>query len=450
MKKQIGLALAVMLLLMPLSTAAANDFDLNIGFQYNLVNDEGEPIANTIGVNIKPDISIGNFGIGLIGSFRFSFGGDAGFTFIAEDWIPDFTDDENLIDKAQTVASTYLPLIRYVRYGFKGDPLYARFGELDSVTVGTGIFVNRYTNTALQPDIRLMGAQFDIDGELFGFPYIGFETFISDLSAYNLMAGRVYTRPLAFISFPLLHDIQVGASYATDLDPDAYGHFTDAAATAPDQVLMYGADIMMPVLDMGLFGLTLYGDLAFQQKDETPVKAYRTGLMGDIVGFIRYRADVTFPESGYQPDYFSKKYDLDRYQPYENSIAVDNLYLFANLGFDLFDENLVLDVSIMGDLDPTAGTIDTPSMEAYMKLGEDLLPFFYFDATYTRNELDGSSLDTFLDGVLNPMQDSVINANVTVKYSIIETSFGYTIAFDENGDMSTSGFSLAGDIALPF
>ncbi len=63
---------------------------------------------------------------------------------------------------------------------------------------------------------------------------------------------------------------------------------------------MYGADIMMPVLDMGLFGLTLYGDLAFQQKDETPVKAYRTGLMGDIVGFIRYRADVTFPESGYQ------------------------------------------------------------------------------------------------------------------------------------------------------
>ncbi len=104
----------------------------------------------------------------------------------------------------------------------------------------------------------------------------------------------------------------------------------------------------------------------------------------------------------------------------------------------------------MGDLDPTAGTIDTPSMEAYMKLGEDLLPFFYFDATYTRNELDGSSLDTFLDGVLNPMQDSVINANVTVKYSIIETSFGYTIAFDENGDMSTSGFSLAGDIALPF
>lgn len=78
---------------------------------------------------------------------------------------------------------------------------------------------------------------------------------------------------------------------------------------------MYGADIMMPVLDMGLFGLTLYGDLAFQQKDETPVKAYRTGLMGDIVGFIRYRADVTFPESGYQPDYFSKKYDLDRYQP---------------------------------------------------------------------------------------------------------------------------------------
>ncbi len=46
------------------------------------------------------------------------------------------------------------------------------------------------------------------------------------------MAGRVYTRPLAFISFPLLHDIQVGASYATDLDPDAYGHFTDAAETA--------------------------------------------------------------------------------------------------------------------------------------------------------------------------------------------------------------------------
>lgn len=442
------------MVLSPVLGASNKDFDidLNLGIEYNLLNEDGEESSNVIGVNLRPDISIGNFGIGLTGALRFQIGTDSLFTFIAEDWVPDYSEDATLYEQIQTTASLYLPVFRYVRYGWKGDPLYLRLGELDSVTIGTGIFVNQYTNTALQPDTRLMGAEFDLDGELVGFPYIGFETFASDLALLDVMAGRLYIRPLAFIDFPVLNTLQFGGSYAVDRGPDNHdseGEFT----TAPDMVQMYGTDVMMPILSSSFLRMTLFGDMAFQSSpQEELTKAYRAGLMGRILGFLGYNADVTFPEEGFIPDYFGKNYDTDRYVVYtSDGISSDDIYLHAGAGFNFFDDNLVFDLNITGNIEAAEDPVQiaNPSMIAHLKLGEDILPFFFFDATYTKTQLNGDSFDEFLDDVLNPTVNSEIYADVTISYKVIETTFGYTITFDSDGNR-TQSLTAAGNLELPF
>lgn len=448
MKKKQMLCICILLLISPLALFAQTDFDLDIGFSYDQSSEDDS--SNTLGISLMPDIAFGNFGIGLEGLIRFDIAGDDGFSFIEEDWIPQFEEDASVVDKIQETASLYLPLIRYIRYGFKGDPLYGRIGELDDVTIGTGMFVTGYTNTALQPDTRIMGAELDIDGDLFGFPFVGFESFMSDLTRYNLFSARLYTRPFSFTSLPIISSIQFGGSYAADIDPDAYETF--GMDTVPEEISMYGLDMMLPLLDIGLFDLTLYGDLAFQDAvEETTAKAYRAGMRGSMAGFIRYKFDITAPEGSYVPDYFSASYDEDRSVSYTSPIEEGNLYAHANAGFDLFNSNLALDLHIKGEV-VTNETISIaePSMEAYFRLGEGLLPFFYFDAVYVRNNITGDSLQTFIDDITTPLVDSEISADVTVVYSFIKTTFGYTISYDTDGNRTSSEFNIAGLLELPF
>ncbi|MGM0432907.1 MAG: hypothetical protein ACQEQU_09355, partial [Spirochaetota bacterium] len=173
MKKLILTVLLITAAALPLFAANGDtDLDMELGFNYDRAVIDGETV-NLIGISALPDISVGKFGIGLDASFRFELGTGQLFRFRTEDWVPDFSDDVTFIDKTKTALSLYLPIFRYVRYGWKGDPIYVRLGELDSVTIGTGIFVNEYSNTVLKPGTRLLGGVFDLDGSLFGFPYVG-------------------------------------------------------------------------------------------------------------------------------------------------------------------------------------------------------------------------------------------------------------------------------------
>ncbi len=57
-------------------------------------------------------------------------------------------------------AYSYLRLIRYVRYGNKNEPFYARLGTLDYSRIGHGYIVDMYRNSASY-DLRKVGVEFD-------------------------------------------------------------------------------------------------------------------------------------------------------------------------------------------------------------------------------------------------------------------------------------------------
>ena len=86
-------------------------------------------------LQLQPDIPLGKVGIGLdlILLYNPYAEGD---------------EPEILAEDGETwnSPSTWLRLVRYVRYGRPYDPFYLRFGELDYLTIGHGSIMSGYSN----------------------------------------------------------------------------------------------------------------------------------------------------------------------------------------------------------------------------------------------------------------------------------------------------------------
>ena len=107
-------------------------------------------------VNITPEFEVWKLGVGL--GFMAQF--DEEGKFREEDW-----DSPN----------DYARILRYIRYGKKGDKIYGKIGALDSARIGNGLIMRNYSN---QLDIfnRKVGLVLDLD-----FCHAGIETVFSDV-----------------------------------------------------------------------------------------------------------------------------------------------------------------------------------------------------------------------------------------------------------------------------
>jgi len=121
-------------------------------------------------LSLRPDISIGKFGIGLDLSIYF----DADGNIRKEDW----DQGADIVEK-----------IYYVRWGLPGDPFYIRAGNLSPVTLGYGLVMRRYTNSIEWPSVRRVGMQMEVHAGS-----IGVETVIGnfrEIESPGLVAARV-------------------------------------------------------------------------------------------------------------------------------------------------------------------------------------------------------------------------------------------------------------------
>ncbi len=452
MKTKCTVFLILCVLLFGSTSALYSNVGLNMGFSYSSFVEDEETI-HLAGISVKPDFSFGNWGVGLDTTFNFRIGGDPAFQFFSEDWVPDWDEDASLVQNLRGVAGLYLPIFRYVRYGHKGDNLYGRIGMLDEYTLGTGVFMDRYANTMLLPQKRISGLVVDLDGRLFNFPYVGLETVIGNLAETDVLGARLFSRPFAFVDFPVVRSIQVGASYITDRNPAALDAYMDTQFTEdPEAVSMFGADMLVPLLPFALFSLDLFADAAFQAHpaNEDLSRAFRTGIRGKIIELANYTLDLTIPSNGYKPYYFDKRYDLNRLDKYtaDGLDSDDQYFLRGSAGFDLFDENLVVDILLQGEVANGFKKVENPSMTAYLKVGEDLMPFFFFDAYYTKHFTgEVESLDMFIDGILEPGINSTIEVKGNMRYKLFLTTIGISITYDEVGER-TVRTSIAGDLQL--
>lgn len=254
-------------------------------------------------LNIMPDLSFGKWGIGLDVNLRIGQDGKIRHE--------DFKD-----------AYGYLRMLRYVRYGQKNEPVYAKVGAIDFARLGHGSILYLYRNTASY-DLRKVGVEFDLD-----FQKGGLESMYSDVAGAGVLGLRGFVRPLQFsqaASIPILGNLEVGATFASDFNSNANRTWGDAAGTTRNAegggvLSIVGLDLGLPLLSHEYIRSTLYADYS-------KILSYGSGAAVGLdlrlrgLGIMTFDAkyERRFVGNQYLPTYFDAFYERDRYQVIDTS-----------------------------------------------------------------------------------------------------------------------------------
>ncbi len=133
--------------------------------------------------------------------------------------------------------SDYARIVRYVEYGVRTDPLYARLGEFNGAVIGHGTIMNRYFNV-LTVDQFELGFNTVLNANIGGV-----EVVLDNLFEPEVFGLRVYGRPNKFIEPGGFWDrYSIGLSLVTDVDaPLEFERISaDIDATQPLKVTREG------------------------------------------------------------------------------------------------------------------------------------------------------------------------------------------------------------------
>lgn len=409
------------------------------------VSATNEPTIAYQSLGLKPDFSIGKLGVGLDLTLNYRFtGGPNGdqFAIRSEDWIP---------DQNTSFLELYLPKIRYLSWAQKGDPLYVKLGSIDDTTLGNGFIVGDYANTQFLPDRRIFGLNFDLDGQLFKFPYVGVETFVDNLAAFDLLGGRLYTRPIYFTHIPIISNLQVGGTFVIDRNPFYYAlrdpnsdfNANTGSLTPPSNasVQIWGADVRQPILSNSVLSLAAFGDYV----RENQANGGMIGFGGRLFGAVTYGAQLRLLGQNFIPTYFDSTYDLyrvDKYAVYSGTdprtgnpvtLPAYNGWFFTS-GFSLLSDKLVFNVSLDGPFnpdysDPIASKFAYPHLRAVFVLAQGIIPGVAISATYDKTNIDS------LSALISPA-NAVIGAQIDYKTGPAVISLVYNLTYDP---FTTSG-----------
>ena len=260
---------------------------------------EGDPFFR---FQLQPEVDLGKIGIGLDLVLLYNpypeehEDGTMDAQFLAEDgeeW-------DNL--------STIIRTIRYLRYGGLNEPLYARFGELDYVTIGHGFIMSGYANH----DRR--GLRVNVSS---GTGNVGLETVVNNLADPTIFGGRAYLRPLQGTGMlSILERLEFGATYLTDIKPDLLPDDEKDDKTINEEPLIaLGADIAFPLIETNRFQLLLYDDLAVLNTKQIANPDETERAMGNAVGVglsipkALFKAEYRTFGEGFIPTVFDYTYE---------------------------------------------------------------------------------------------------------------------------------------------
>jgi len=424
----------------PAATPNPVDFGFGIGIgAVNLYNEAGDSVVYN-SIKLNPDLSIGKFGIGLDIDFRFTLNGDSGdttFSVYQPDWyLPGGTFLEYL--------NLYLSKFDYIRWGQSGDDLFAKIGSLENVSIGNGFIVGGYTNEMFKPATKYTGLRFELDTALFNWPYMGLEFFVSNISAWDLLAARYYVKPLGGISSPVFSGLEVGLTFSVDRNPYYFVERILDTTIPSDDVYVYGADIMQPLVDIKIFTMALYGDFVMQGLS-TPAVGGQTGLGGTLIKFMTWNGGLIFRGDDFVPTYFNRTYDLDRskkYIQYSNTGPTPfqdaGIDYKASLGFQFLDGGISFVTQLSGPFatpvqaDPVNVPWEYPHLMALFNVGEGIIPYFDMSFWYDKQGIDSLSAlvdptNALIGGRINyRIQGAVLSLQVDVKYDAVTTDWDVT------------------------
>jgi len=368
---------------------------------------------------LLPDIGYGPLGVGIDLSFHFRFyetpGGAFGFYPRQEDWWDSHLSTAQNVDK-------YLSRFLYVRWGHKGDPLYAQLGLLPSTTLGTGFLVGGYSNGALRPGLRYVGLELDASGELINLPYGGFESFVGNVSAFDVLGARFYAKPFGLLipDNAFLKEMQFGLTVAADTNP--FAQASSAVTKVSGSVVASGLDVMLPLYSSDLFSAVATTDAAM----EGTHAGGAVGVGGKAFGFVLWGLQNRFLGDNFLPDYFDRGYEANRmgkFAVYSSSSTVvpGTIGWQASLGVSILGDALTLGTSLSGPWTSQSNVFAQPQLQSYAQLKPGLLPIDA-SAFYIKNGL--TSLDELVSA-----EHALIGAKVGYTLGVVTLSVVYDLRY---------------------
>ena len=409
---------------------------------------DGQPYFRT---QAQPDIHLpGKFGLGLDVVLLIGQNQDGKVSVLAED------------GELWNNLNTFMRAIRYLRYGQPSDSLYARYGELDLVTIGHGFIMSGYSNhdrRGLRSNLGLANKK------------LGLETVLNNLAEPTIFGGRLYARPLQTVnSSAFWRKLEVGLTYLTDIDPipdvedkteSEEKSVSDAPlATAVEDentgkpLQAIGADIGIPIFENQLIRTDIYSDVALlnmkqktdgRRKFGEQTSGYAAGIRFLLPRTI-FKTEYRVFTEGFVPTIFDYTYEALKWQaldpagpPSPEGEALRGFYSML-----LFQP--LKNVSLLGTIENYTRTpyIDTktgeekdPSFEPKMYLGvteDGLMPKLSFRAFYTKSRIGQPYIDTktgieknpsFIEDLIRLDEKSAFI--MKVGYEILEIPGGYPV-----------------------
>ena len=440
------------------------EFGLDIGLGAATFNEEvsvgvTEEVTYQM-LSLRPDFSIGPFGIGLDLTLHYRFISDAEGNRIdvrGEDW--------NYKEAGVGFLELYLPMLRYVRWGHRGDAIYAKFGSIDDATLGNGFIMGNYSNTLFLPDRRIFGLNFDLDGKLFKFPYVGFQSFVANIANFDIIGGRVFVRPLVWWQVPILQYLEFGGTLVADTDPNAYVPEGDELAGDPS-VTVTGVDFRLPILSNPIISMMAFGDYVSERANdadalEADLPEAKSGGMigvgGKLFKFMPYGAQIRFLGDDFIPVYFSEPYDTRRDQYYTviANTATDPIIegkagWFATLGFAFLDDAISFNASLDGPFgkvvdeieDPDQAWANYPHLRATFLVQEGLVPGLSLKATADRRNIQHPR------DLIDFTEESTIGAELNYQTGPAIISLTYDVSYNPETEEWETSASLGTSLSL--
>jgi len=373
---------------------------------------------------MTPEFAIGNFGLGVDLNLRFNTKGQIR----PGDYVH---------------AGDFLRIIRYARWGQKGDPFYIRVGTLDDARLGHGFIVYNYRNSASY-DLRKTGIELDAD-----FDKYGFESVYSDVTASSLLGLRGYVRPLRLTplaKIPVINGFEIGATYATDLDKqsnETFGTLTSdpsavVNANNGSAMAVYGFDAGLPIIEYSSVKSTLYGDYA-------KIKGYGNGAAVGIdfhfsgMGLLSIGAkyERRFLGDEFLPSYFDALYEHDRYMLVPDSAhfasKAEELLVYAKKSQGNYGELLISVLNtfnIVGAYQAPVGVKNQGVFHAELQTPA-VIPQIVVDGGFDKRNIGP---------VFKLDENSILYAELGYKpipYMIVSMLYQWTFAKQPNGTYAT-------------
>ncbi|MFA3783033.1 hypothetical protein ABRY23_08225 [Melioribacteraceae bacterium 4301-Me] len=346
--------------------------------------------APNYGLRLFPEIQFNNIGIGL-------------------DLHLEYTPDGKLREENFNEFSDYLSILRYIRYGKKGDPLYVRLGSLDYATLGYGNIMYMYNNSP-SFDSKKVGLEFDAD-----FNDFGFESVYSNFGQAGLIGVRGFIKPMHFTGLlytPIIGNLEVGLTIASDQDKNAgvlagnYDFNTGSFIPTIDEggVTLVSVDVGFPIVHSSVAYLDAYFDATKIIKFGSGAAI---GLMLNLKGIgladVKARLERRFNGNNYIPSYFNSLYEIERFnldktngivkskiQQLKEAVNQSNGYygeLYANV-LGLFN--------VLGSFQKLDNVAESGILHLYTQIAPTDFPYIFragYDKTAVRNFSDIFKLD---------------------------------------------------------